>query len=301
MSSNPALVSSFRYVTAIPPGAAHDTVVQSLRQHDNAITDLETSVPLLKDQIDELKTSVASATATETITENVTANPFPGLGTVNDESTETSYTTQTSDNGILLIFSDASAVAVTLNSTVTTPWFCFAENWGAGLVTFTPQSGTISYIGNLTAGSMPLLQGYLTMIVFDGTNFWGATLPVVPLNAPAIAHEWIDAYNAATGVFSQTQPAFTDISGTLQAGQLLNGTTTSLGGSLMTPGQSITVTVAIVGATTAMVAATSPETYPGDGFLWDAYVSGADTVTVRVTSTVTGTPNASLYNVRVLQ
>ena len=178
MSSN-SLVPSFRYVTAIPPGAAHETVIQTLKDHDKGITDLQTAIPLLKDQIDELKKSSASSSATGNITENIVNNPIVGLGTINNQSGETSYTTQTQDNGALLVFSDASAIAVTLNTSVDTPWFCFAQNWGAGLVTFTPQSGDINYIGNLAAGSMPLATGYLTLIVFDGTDFWAATISAV--------------------------------------------------------------------------------------------------------------------------
>lgn len=262
MSSNP-LVPSFRYVTAIPPGAAHETVIQTLKDHDKGITDLQTAIPLLKNQIEVLKTITSASGTTENITEDITENSVAGLGTVNDQSGETSYTTQTSDNGTLLLLSDAAAIAVTLNSSVAKPWLCFAMNWGAGLVTFTPQSGTISYIGNLGAASMTLATGYLTMIVFDGMNFWAATLPVVPVP--------------------------------------LSGTSGSLGGSPMTAGQSITVTVAVIGATTTMVALCSPQTYPGDGFVWDAYVSAVGTVTVRLTATLTGTPTASLYSVRVLQ
>lgn len=218
MSSNP-LVSSFRFVNSIPEGAAHPTVVKALRDLTNSTTDLQTSIPLLQKQLDDLKTSTTTAASTQTIVENITQNPFAGLGSVNNESSETSYTTQTSDNGILLIFSDASAVAVTLNFAVSAPWFCFAVNWGAGVVTFTPQSGNISYIGNLAASSMPLTKGYLTMIVFDGTNFWAATLPTVPQTFNAITHEFLISYDATTGLFTAAQPAFTDISGTATSSQ----------------------------------------------------------------------------------
>lgn len=306
MSSN-SLVPSFRYVTAIPPGAAHETVIQTLKDHDKGITDLQTAVPLLKKQISELKTATSTLGTTENITENIIENSIAGFGTVNNQSGETSYTTQTSDNGALLLLSDGAAIAVTLNPSVATPWLCFAMNWGAGLVTFTPGSGTISYIGNLGAASMTLATGYLTMIVFDGTNFWAATLPVVPVAFVAVANQFLTAYNATTGQFSAAQPAFSNISGVATNAQLpagsvpLPGTSGSLGGSPMTDGQTITVAVSIPGATTSMVALCSPQTYPGDGFVWDAYVSAAGTVTVRLTATISATPSASLYNVRVLQ
>lgn len=47
---------------------------------------------------------------------------------------------------------------------------------------------------------------------------------VVPGNTPAVAHEWINAYNALTGTFTQTQPAFSDISGVATTGQIGTGT-----------------------------------------------------------------------------
>lgn len=79
----------------------------------------------------------------------------------------------------------------------------------------------------------------------------------------------------------------------------LSGVSTSLGGSAMTAGQTISTTVTITGATVGMVAVTCPQTYPGDSFVWDAYVSAADTVTVRLTAVLAGTPTGSIYSVRI--
>jgi hypothetical protein len=61
--------------------------------------------------------------------------------------------------------------------------------------------------------------------------------------------------------------------------------------------------VTVTGATTSMVADASPTTYPGNGFLWSAQVTAANTVTVRVCNYTQGslTPTAGTYNVRVLQ
>jgi hypothetical protein len=95
-----------------------------------------------------------------------------GLGGVNNQSGNTTYTTQNSDGGILLILNDASPVAVTLNAGVSIPWMIFATNLGAGLVTFTPSSGTIN------GGATFLLPfDYTTLIAFDGTNWWATELP----------------------------------------------------------------------------------------------------------------------------
>jgi len=123
------------------------------------------------------------------------------------------------DNGALIIFSDASPVAVTLNNSVTIPWYCFATNQGAGLVTLTPQLNTID--GN---ASQTLEQGYFLTVFFDGSNFWSGTIPIVPINTPGVTHQWIASYNSATGIFTLAQPAFTDISGTASTAQIGTGT-----------------------------------------------------------------------------
>ena len=87
--------------------------------------------------------------------------------------------------------------------------------------------------------------------------------------------------------------------GTLTDGILI-GTTGTIGGSTLSAGGVASGTVAITGATTLMAVAVSPQTYPGDGFVWDGYVSSAGTVTVKVVAAAAGTPTGSLFNVRVL-
>ncbi|VWB75866.1 outer membrane autotransporter [Burkholderia lata] len=81
----------------------------------------------------------------------------------------------------------------------------------------------------------------------------------------------------------------------------LSGTSASIGGSALAAGACSSGTVSITGATSSMVARATPVTYPGDGNLWEAYVSAANTVTVKVCAIVAGTPSASTYNVRILQ
>ena len=82
---------------------------------------------------------------------------------------------------------------------------------------------------------------------------------------------------------------------------ILSGTTDSIGGSQLGIAGCTSGTVAVTGATTAMVAVASPNTYPGDGILWDAQVTSAGNVTVKVCAIALLTPTSSTYNVRVLQ
>lgn len=81
-------------------------------------------------------------------------------------------------------------------------------------------------------------------------------------------------------------PALSGSTGTITPGALLAGV--CAGG-----------TATVTGATTAMAATATPVTYPGDGTVWLAYVSSADTVTVKVCAIVALTPVASVYRVRV--
>lgn len=74
----------------------------------------------------------------------------------------------------------------------------------------------------------------------------------------------------------------------------------SIGGSALVAGQCSSGTVAIPGVTNTMQVNASPETYPGDGNPWEAYVSATGTVTVKVCAIVAGTPTASVYIVSVL-
>jgi hypothetical protein len=85
----------------------------------------------------------------------------------------------------------------------------------------------------------------------------------------------------------------------LAGNKILSGTTGSISGAL-TAGVCNTGTAAVSGATTSMAVVASPVTYPGDGVTWMAYVSAADTVTVKECGLGVITPTASAFNVRVL-
>lgn len=82
---------------------------------------------------------------------------------------------------------------------------------------------------------------------------------------------------------------------------ILKGSTGSIGGGALTAGACTSGTATVAGATTSMAIATAPAAYPGDGAWWEAYVSGTNTVTVKVCVAVAATPAATTYTVRVLQ
>lgn len=220
MAVNP---TSFRY-----PFALKDQPPEVKQAHlfaFNGLLDVNQAIASMKTQIETLKsgTTAAAAAAAETV-QNITSETVivesNTIGFLNNQSGNTAYTTQQADYGSFILLNDASPIAVSLSVTaslpgITLPWFTTIINSGSGTATLTPVSGTIN-----GGSSFAVAGGNVVTVVFDGTNFWLEPAVALPLNTPAVAHQWLSAYNAATGAFTQTQPAFADISGTLAAGQL---------------------------------------------------------------------------------
>jgi len=102
----------------------------------------------------------------------------------------------------------------------------------------------------------------------------------------------------STAAYTTTWPVSAPSGTTVEIG--LTGTTGSIGGGLLSAGACATGTATVTGATTAMtVSLPQPATYPGDGFEIFAYISAANTVTVKVCALVALTPTASTYKVTV--
>lgn len=185
MSTNP-LNPSFRKIHTIPVGAAHQSVREAVRDNDKSITDLNQSVRSFKSQIAAMSKAAASTT---TVTENISAETTAGTvtgGVVNNQTGVTAYTTQQSDNAGFIILDDASAIAVTLSSTITIPYFTWIANYGAGAATLTPDAGTITYPGNIGASSMPLASGFAAYLEFDGNNWWAIRIAITGTNSAAV-------------------------------------------------------------------------------------------------------------------
>ena len=207
MSTNPI---QFRLPVNVR-GQVPDAVAEAIENHDDNITDLYQGFKALNAKVSANKAAVAA-----TVTENVVSNSVtvygstPTIGFVNDQTGVTAYTTSQSDYGAFILLSDASAIAVTLAAApiITLPFYTTFINSGAGTATLTPASGTIQ-----GGASFSLLPNTIVTVAFDGTNFETAS-PVLPDSIAAVAHEWLNSYTAATGVFTAAQPAYSDISGT---------------------------------------------------------------------------------------
>lgn len=283
---DPAVVSAVRLIFNGVKDT-HDAVVALAGQHGNTVqnvTNNTTSIGSLIQQFTTIGESVPE-------------------GAVNQQTVP--YPIQNSDYGGVVILQGAGPYDITLNSGVSLPYYTMCFNLGSVSASVTPDlaGATVNNVASLT-----LPPNQWMVIFFDGRNWWALTF-TLPTSIAKVASKWLDSYSSTTGLFTQSQPAASDLSdGTTGTGAVvlasklpLTGTSGSLGGSAMTVGQTVTVNVTVTGATTSMVAVTSPQTYPGDGFCWDAYVSAADTVTVRLTCVAAGTPSSALYNVRVEQ
>ncbi|QNI33815.1 hypothetical protein H7849_07830 [Alloacidobacterium dinghuense] len=79
----------------------------------------------------------------------------------------------------------------------------------------------------------------------------------------------------------------------------ISGTTAAIGGAPLQSGQCTSGVARLSGVANSMVASASPVSDPGDGFIWQAFVSAANIVTVKVCAIDKGTPKPVAYNVRV--
>src|SRR5277367_5974525 len=175
---------TFRYpfeseIAGLPQGAqnAHRAAFQGIQDLQQAVTALNTKVG----------TTSASTTATPTIE---TVNSFAQtviaastvIGTVNNQTGVTSYTTLQSDYGAFILFNDTSPIAVSLSGlstspAVSLPWFTNMINSGTGTVTITPLTGLIE--GGAT---FQLHANNAITIAYDGTNYYVESPAAQPQN-----------------------------------------------------------------------------------------------------------------------
>ena len=79
----------------------------------------------------------------------------------------------------------------------------------------------------------------------------------------------------------------------------MRASTGTITGTSLPLGSCNTGTVTVTGATTSMPAIATPVNDPGIGIVWNAFVSSANTVTVKECALVLSTPNNTAYNVVV--
>ena len=98
----------------------------------------------------------------------------------------------------------------------------FATGTGSGVASIqTKNQGA-----NLSLHSNPFNINCSTNMTCtdDGTTFTITSSGTFPQTITNGSHQWLNSYSSATGLFTLTQPAFTDISGNLAVAQLNSGT-----------------------------------------------------------------------------
>ncbi len=250
MSNPPLNPTSFRYPFELKDQPSE--VVQAHRYAFQGLTDLNQAIAAMSAKINAIKagaTTVINSSGGGGAVPIPTPSPIPGLGGIRDETGLTAYTPLTADNGSLIIFNDASPVAVTLNSAMVTPFFFFVTSFGAGVVTLTPSSGLVN-----GAASYAIQTGGLFWVGFDGTNWHSSDVLTLAQTFTAVTHEWLKSYDASTGLFTATRPDYSDLTGTPTlpatiapvAGEYLTGydSTTGLFSASTTAGIDATIVTA---------------------------------------------------------
>ena len=152
-------------------------------------------------------------------------------------------------------------------------------------------------VNNLSVGGT---SGNVTGIITVAHGGTGVTTStgtgsVVLSNAPVFT----GVVSATGGITSITATASNQA---VIYGQMpIVGTTAAIGGAALLAGACASTTTTVTGATAAMTVTTSPTIYPGDGGVWESYVSAANTIITKVCAIIAMTPASSTYNLRVIQ
>ena len=141
------------------------------------------------------------------------------------EQSGASYTLQNTDYQGVIIFDSGATVNVTLNSNVTPNFQATILNLDSGAIALATSDGSAINNG---PSSLTLASGQGVQVFF-ANRAWlayaGTTvIQIVPQSIGPVAHEWLNSYNATTGLFTESQPAFSDVSGIATTGQIGTGT-----------------------------------------------------------------------------
>ena len=206
-------------------GKVDPSVISAIRLIFNGVKDAHDATIALAGQHGTTVQNVTnnSTTIASLVQQFTTISESVPEGNVNQQTVP--YAIQNSDYGGVVILQGAGPYDVTLNSAVSLPYYTFCFNFGAVSATVTPDLGgsTINNVASLT-----LQPNQWMMIFFDGLNWWALTF-TLPVSIAKVASQWLDSYNAATGVFTQSQPAASDLSnGTTGSGAVVLETAPTL-------------------------------------------------------------------------
>ena len=168
--------------------------------------------------------------------------------------------------------------------------YCLHVSNGSGLT----QGGTFQNVDTSSTISMTGGQVYLGYSIDNNQTLESIVNATGSASFPSV----VDAPNSITLIGSD--PRWKNGVARYQPGTL--AVTSSIGGSPLTAGACSSGTVSLASAQMGSAVVATPSTYPIDGVWWEAYVSAAQTVTVKVCAgCLFVTPAASVYNVQLLQ
>lgn len=221
----------------------HPQVRDAFRLLFQGTKDLNDAIVAIKPKLGQTTTTQAVAQSTTIITGGGGGGSVVSIGNVNQQVGPT-YTLQQTDYGTMVILESTGTFALSLNSLIAAPYFTVINNQSVGVATLTPTSGLIN---NAASWSIPV--GQFALVFFDGFNWWATQ--VFAQTFTKIPKEWIDSYNAITGLFTASQPRASDlIDSTVGSGPvvldsgatLINPTIRDSAGSLGTSGQLLSAT-----------------------------------------------------------
>jgi hypothetical protein len=133
------------------------------------------------------------------------------------EQASASYTLQNTDYQGIIIFDSGATVNVTLNSNVTPNFQATILNLGSGPIALATSDGSAINGG---PSSLTLAPGQGVQVFF-ANRAWlayaGTTvIQIVPQSIGPVTHKWLNSYNATTGLFTESQPNYSDLTGTPQ-------------------------------------------------------------------------------------
>lgn len=139
----------------------------AIQQHDDAIVELHNQVTALKTSSTTTQAVVQSAERVVTITR--AAISHQPVWDVIHLADRTTYKTQDSDKGCLLLLDNTELMTITLNTHIHAPWFTAIKNLGV-TAKLQSESGRINKQDVLVLGTENSVW-----LFFDGRDWW--TLP----------------------------------------------------------------------------------------------------------------------------
>jgi hypothetical protein len=134
------------------------SVHQAIRYAFSGLLDLNQAVPAILAKITASPASSSGATGGNVI------------GTVNDQTGQTSYVVQQSDYGAMVIVNNGGGVQVGLNALIEKPFYVRIKvDSGSGSAVITPGAGTINHAGFIIVGAGSTKDLYFNSLDFNWT------------------------------------------------------------------------------------------------------------------------------------